>query len=76
MKRVLAEIIRRIKAGVSDPYMLGDAVRALTVLYQQDLPYAREKAKELWKILQTVDVSTRMAKYAVVQARRDILRHH
>lgn len=73
MKRVLQEIIRRIKAGVSDPYMLGDAVRALTVLYQQDLAYAREKAKELWKILQTVDVSTRMAKYAVVQARRDIL---
>ena len=53
MKRVLQEIIRRIKVGVSEPYMLGDAVRALTVLYQQDLPYAR--AKELWKILQTVD---------------------
>lgn len=73
MKRVLQEIIRRIKAGVSDPYMLSDAIRALSALYKQDLPYAREKAKELWKLLQTVDVSTRMAKYAVVSARRDIL---
>ena len=68
MKRVLQEIIRRIKAGVSDPYMLGDAVSALAALYSQDLKSGREMAKELWKVLNKVDVSSYAGKYAVVQA--------
>lgn len=73
MKRVLQEIIRRIKAGVSDPYMLGDAVSALAALYSQDLKSGREMAKELWKVLNKVDVSSFAGKYAVVQARKQIL---
>lgn len=73
MKRVINEIIRRIKSGVSDPLMIADAINALMILYQKDLEYAREKAKELWAVLNSVDVSSYEAKYAVVQARKQIL---
>lgn len=73
MKRVLNEIIRRIKDGVSDPYMLGDLISVLAALYKQDLGYAREKAKEIWALLNKVPVNSYDSKYAVVQARKQIL---
>lgn len=73
MKRVLNEILRRIREGVSDPYMLGDLINVLAALYKKDLEYARGRVAEIWQTLNKVDVSTYAAKYAVVQARKQIL---
>ena len=73
MKRVLNEIIRRIKDGMSDPYMLADMVNVLAALYKEDLEYARGKAKEIWGLLSQLPANSYDSKYAIVQARKQIL---
>ena len=73
MKRVLNEIIRRIKDGMSDPYMLADMVNVLAALYKEDLEYARGKAKEIWGLLSHLPANSYDSKYAIVQARKQIL---